>query len=148
MPTVAKVSQLAWVSFRIASRPFPLGVRYSGEFHPRPQGGWQNFKDDMYDGDVPWEMVIDNNSGTYGPDPMMLPALKACMEYNFPGFKIIALDFNDPALKESVDACRTYATNKRGVLNEELQPHTHNGEITLLQEVSHAPGDTLPPPSS
>lgn len=126
-----------------------LGVRYSGEFHPRPQGGWQNFRDDMYDSDVPWELVIDNNSGTYGPDPMMLPALKACMEYNFPGFKIVALDFNDPTLKESVEACRTYSMNMRGVRQEELQPHKHNDEeITLQQEATHAPGDTLPPPSS
>lgn len=124
-------------------------VRYSGEFHPRPQGGWQNFRDDMYDSDVPWELVIDNNSGTYGPDPMMLPALKACMEYNFPGFNIVALDFNDPALKESTDACRAYAMNIRGVHQSELQPHTHcDGEVTLHQEATHAPGDTLPPPSS
>ena len=78
----------------------------------------------------------------------MLPALKACMEYNFPGFNIIALDFQDPALKESVEACREYAMKVRGVHKNELQPHTHNGEITFLQEVSHAPGDTLPPPST
>lgn len=102
----------------------------------------------MYDSDVPWEMVIDNNSGTYSPDAMMLPALRACMEYNFPGFNIIALDFNDPALKESVEACRAYAMNTRGVDKDELQPHTHNGEPTLQQEATHAPGGTLPPPSS
>ena len=100
----------------------------------------------MYDGDVPWELVIDNNSGTYGPDPMMLPALKACMEYNFPGFSISALDFKDPALKESVEACRTYATNIRGVSKEEFQPYTHNEETTLQQEVTHFPGSTQPPP--
>lgn len=101
----------------------------------------------MYDSDVEWEMVIDNNSGTYSPDPMMLPALKACMEYNFPGFNIVALDFNDPALKQSVEACRTYAMNVRGVRDDELQPHACRGEITLRQQVTHAPGDTLPPPS-
>jgi hypothetical protein len=32
------------------------------------------------------------------------------------------------------------------VCKDELQPHTHNGEITLLQEVARAPDDTLPPP--
>ncbi|KAF9654041.1 hypothetical protein BDM02DRAFT_3107266 [Thelephora ganbajun] len=106
-------------------------VRYSGEFHPRPQGGWQNFGGDMYDSDVPWELVIDNNSGTYAPDKMMLPALKACMEYNFPGFRIIALDFKDPTLKESVDACRAYALNTREVRKEFLWPHMHNGDIVL-----------------
>jgi len=146
---VAKVSDSTWMTRRIASNlclVWYLGVRYSGEFHPRPQGGWQNFRDDMYDSDVSWELVIDNNSGTYSPDPMMLPALKACMEYNFSGFNIIALDYNDPALKESVDACRAYALNIRGVHKEDLEPHTHNGEITLQQEVTCAPDDTLPPP--
>ena len=101
----------------------------------------------MYDSDVPWELVIDNNSGTYSPDPMDLPDLKACMEYNFPGFNIIALDYNDPALKESVDACRAYALNIRGVRKEDLQPQAQSGEVTLQQEVTHPPGDTLPPPS-
>ena len=146
---VAKVSNPAWMTRRTALDPcllWHLGVRYSGEFHPRPQGGWQNFRDDMYDSDVPWELVIDNNSGTYSPDPTMLPALKACMEYNFQGFNIIALDYNDPALKESVDACRAYALSARGVDKEDLQPHVHNGEITLQQEVAHLSSDTLPPP--
>ena len=102
----------------------------------------------MYDSDVSWELVIDNNSGTYSPDPMMLPALKACMEYNFPGFNVVTLDFNDPALKESVDACRAYALNMRGVPKEDLQPHKHDEEITLQQEVTYTAGDTQPPPSS
>ena len=99
----------------------------------------------MYDSDVPWELVLDDNSGTYSPDPMMLPALKACMEYNFPGFNIVTLHYNDPALKESVDACREYALNLRGVQREDLQPNTHNGEVTLQHEVStHPPSDSLP----
>jgi hypothetical protein len=101
----------------------------------------------MYDSDVPWELVIDNNSGTYGPDPAMLPALKACMEYNFSGFNIVALDFNDPALKESVEACRTYAMDIRGVPTEDLQPHIHDGETTLQQEAGRIRDDTLPLPS-
>lgn len=100
----------------------------------------------MYDSDVLWELVIDNNSGTYGPDPMMLPALKECMEYNFPGFNIVTFDFKNPALTESVEACRAYALNMRGVQKDELQPHRDNGEITLQQEVANAPGDTLPLP--
>ena len=102
----------------------------------------------MYDSDVPWELVIDNNSGTYGPDPMVLPALKECMEYNFPGFNIVTYDFNNPALKKSTDACRAYALNLRGVHKEDLQPHTHNGEVTLQQEAIHASSSTLPQPSS
>lgn len=110
-------------------------VRYSGEFHPRPVGGWAAFSDDTPDDAVAWELVIDNNSGTYSPSPLLLPNLKDLLEYNFPGFAICALDHNDPRLAESRDACRAYALNKRGVRQEELQPHTH-GEEPLAHNAS------------
>jgi hypothetical protein len=115
-----------------------IAVRYSGEFHPRPKGGWQTFNDDMTDEEVEWELVIDNNSGTYSPNSALLPALKRCLEYNFPGFNIVALDYKDPALKESTDTCRAYALNYRGVKQEELQPCLHNGqgEVSLMHHVS------------
>ncbi|KAI9069421.1 hypothetical protein FKP32DRAFT_1586810 [Trametes sanguinea] len=106
-------------------------VRYSGEFHPRPEGGWENFADDVPDDSVRWELVIDNNSGTYSPDPMMLPDLKELLQYNFPGFTIHALDRNDPRLIHSREACRAYALDKRGVRQEDLQPHARPGEQTL-----------------
>lgn len=106
-------------------------VRYSGEFHPRPQGGWENFSDEIPDEDVEWELVIDNNSGTYSPDKAVLPLLKEVLDENFPGFKVFALDHEDPALKKSTDACRAYALSKRGVKEEELQPHAADGEMTL-----------------
>jgi hypothetical protein len=60
-------------------------VRYSGEFHPRPSGGWATFRDETPDDAVEWELVVDNNSGTYSPDKSMLPALKLFLEYNLPG---------------------------------------------------------------
>ncbi|KAI0628872.1 hypothetical protein C8Q77DRAFT_1076566 [Trametes polyzona] len=106
-------------------------VRYSGEFHPRPAGGWDRFSDDTPDAAVAWELVIDNNSGTYSPDPMMLPDLKELLQYNFPGFTVHALDRNDPRLIQSREACRAYALEKRGVKQEELQPHARVGEETL-----------------
>jgi hypothetical protein len=106
-------------------------VRYSGEFHPRPEGGWENFEDSTPDEQVRWELVIDNNSGTYSPDPTMLPVLKELLEYNFPGFTIHAWDFNDPRLAQSREACRAYALQKRGITREELQPHPHGEQISL-----------------
>lgn len=111
-------------------------VRYSGEFHPRPKGGWQNFSDETSDESVDWELVIDNNSGTYSPDKAMLPKLKELLEYNFPGFGIYALDHEDPELKESREACRDYALKYRAVKKEELQPHLKEGEETLMHHVS------------
>ncbi|KAH7911118.1 hypothetical protein BJ138DRAFT_1007282 [Hygrophoropsis aurantiaca] len=111
-------------------------VRYSGEFHPRPTGGWENFSDDIPDREAGWELVIDNNSGTYSPDPSLLPDLKALLEYNFPGFTVVALDHDDPELKKSTDACREYALTKRGVKENELQPHASIGEETLWHQAS------------
>ncbi|KAI0689301.1 hypothetical protein BC835DRAFT_261175 [Cytidiella melzeri] len=110
-------------------------VRYSGEFHPRPEGGWDHFDDQTPDDQVRWELVIDNNSGTYSPDPMLLPTLKQLLEYNFPGFVIHAWDYNDPRLAQSREATRAYALQKRGVKQDELQPHQH-GEQTSLQHMS------------
>ena len=109
-------------------------VRYSGEFHPRPQGGWDKFSDDIPDESVNWELVIDNNSGTYAPDKNLLPKVKSLLEYNFPGFAIFALDHGDDALKESREACRAYALKHRGVKQEELQPHAQEGEEMLSHQ--------------
>ena len=123
-------------------------VRYSGEFHPRPENGWENFSDDIPDAEVKWEIVLDNNSGTYAPDPMMLAELKELFEYNFPEFKIHTFDFNDPRLAQSRDACRAYALSKRGVAQDELQPHSHvPGEETLSHRASvqmHPDGTLYP----
>jgi hypothetical protein len=109
-------------------------VRYSGEFHPRPTGGWSHFSDDTSDDAIDWELVIDNNSGTYAPDKEMLPVLKALLEYNFPELNIFALDHGDAELKESREACREYAVRYRGVRHEELQPHTSTGEVPLSHQ--------------
>ena len=115
-------------------------VRYSGEFHPRPAGGWEAFSDDTPDDAVEWEIVVDNNSGTYSPDPKLLPSLKGLLEHNFPGLKFVALDFKDPELERSREACRAYALNNRGVNQHELQPHATEGEETLRQHaVTHKP---------
>lgn len=119
-------------------------VRYSGEFHPRPAGGWEHFSDETADDAVRWELVIDNNSGTYSPDPLMLADLKELLEYNFPGFTIHAWDRNDPRLASSREACRAYALEKRGVGQEELQPHAAPGQETLSQS-ARSSGQLLQP---
>ena len=39
-----------------------------------------------------YSLVIDNDSGTYRPNPKLLPQLKAFMEHNLPGIKVATLD--------------------------------------------------------
>lgn len=116
-------------------------VRYSGEFHPRPKGGWDAFSDEIEDNEVEWELVIDNNSGTYSPDPELLPTLRALLEYNFAGFTIVALPHEDPELVASREACREYALRFRGVTQHELQPHIEAGEVTLMKHASAKASD-------
>ncbi|KAG8799390.1 hypothetical protein FRC17_007148, partial [Serendipita sp. 399] len=87
------------------------------------------------DSDVEWEFVIDNNSGTYAPNKELLPKLKELLEYNFPGFTILALDREDEELKRSVAACRQYALGKREVTEDELEPHLSPGEAPLSKRI-------------
>lgn len=109
-------------------------VRYSGEFHPRPVGGWQGFSDDIADDQVQWELVVDNNSGTYSPNKDDLVRVQMAFEYNLPGITVHALDREDPELKESVKACRDYALRYRGTQKQELQPHMQcQGEKTMQE---------------
>lgn len=113
-------------------------VRYSGEFHPRPVGGWQGFSDDIADDQVQWELVVDNNSGTYSPNKDDLVRVQMVFEYNLPGIGVRALDREDPELKESVKACRDYALKFRGTQKQELQPHVQcEGEKTMQELSSH-----------
>ncbi|KAH9930898.1 uncharacterized protein B0H18DRAFT_1116605 [Fomitopsis serialis] len=111
-------------------------VRYSGEFHPRPEGGWDKFSDDTRDEDVRWELVIDNKSGTYSPNNQLFPKLKQLMEYNFPAFTVVPLDYRDPELARSSEACLAYATSKRGVNPEDLEPRVPEKE-SLVQRASN-----------
>lgn len=125
-----------------------ISVVYSGEFHPRPRirsscptaangdeneisSGWDAFHDDLSDDEVDWELVIDNNSGTYSPSSSLLPTLKALLEFNFPGLNVVAYDHSNPELAKSTEACRSYAVERRGVKREELMPCVGVGEETL-----------------
>ncbi|KIJ95677.1 hypothetical protein K443DRAFT_682813 [Laccaria amethystina LaAM-08-1] len=104
-------------------------VRYSGEFHLPPEGGWQNFSDSTPDDAVKWEFMIDNNSGTYATDKMLLPEVKELFEFNYPGLVVHALDREDERLVESREACRAYALKWRGVRTDELRPHVREGRL-------------------
>ncbi|KAF9207194.1 hypothetical protein BGZ49_000990 [Haplosporangium sp. Z 27] len=65
-------------------------VCFSGEF--------RLFKDEAKQGK--WTLLIDNNSGTYGPKKEDLPKVKEIFKRNFPDLEVVALDHEDPILKE------------------------------------------------
>jgi hypothetical protein len=66
--------------------------------------------------------------------------LQACLEHNFPGFTILALDREDPALIESREACRAYATQRRGISPDEMQPHAQDGVESLAHMAKSVDG--------
>ncbi|EJD51225.1 hypothetical protein AURDEDRAFT_111841 [Auricularia subglabra TFB-10046 SS5] len=100
-------------------------VRYAGEFHARPvvEGGWAGLNGHLPPEDAEWELWIDNASGTYGPDPKLLPNLKGLLEYNFPGIQVRVFDYKDEELAQSKKDMHDYAQNKPNLLRtgSELQ---------------------------
>ena len=65
----------------------------------------------MLDKDVEWEIIVDSNLGTYSLDKNLLPQLKALLLYNFMGVAVYVLDWKDPQLMESCEACWAYVLN-------------------------------------
>ena len=68
-----------------------------------------------------YELIIDNDSGTYRPDKCVLPDLQAFLEKQFPGLKIRALDCGDEehqkAKKEQLEIKKKEGPKVRMVLN-------------------------------
>ena len=62
-------------------------VFYAGEFHPRPIGGWDQYDPNERRSWNQWELVIDNNSGTYAPDSTLLENLKRIINLQFSRIK-------------------------------------------------------------
>ncbi|KAI1074554.1 hypothetical protein F5B20DRAFT_433697 [Whalleya microplaca] len=53
-----------------------------------------------------YQLVIDNDSGTYRPDKSVLPYLQKYLEHNFPGLGIVTLACDDPEDQKLKDAQR------------------------------------------
>lgn len=65
-----------------------------------------------------YQLVIDNDSGTYRPNADLLPQLKEFMHRNFPGLKITTLDCNKD--KEKMEKYKKEQTERRKTEGENI----------------------------
>ncbi|KAH6691456.1 C2 domain-containing protein [Plectosphaerella plurivora] len=81
--------------------------RPTGSSDPEPAG--DTHPDDAIPGGPPrepppydpayYQLIIDNDSGTYRPDKSILPLLREFLEHNFPGLGILAMHCGDEKLQ-------------------------------------------------
>ncbi|EAT88978.2 hypothetical protein SNOG_03773 [Parastagonospora nodorum SN15] len=123
-------------------------IAFSGEFfirrlkHPKnapPEDGGHNQShppDDIDDGppkEEPhikdpshYELVIDNDSGTYRPNAKLLPQLKAFMQSNFPGLHVKTLD------------CQGDAEKMEAMKNEQRERKKKEGQHIVYTQISRS----------
>jgi len=101
-------------------------VVYSGEFHI--QGPNENGE---------FILVVDNNSGTYSPDPKALELVKELFLANFPDLTVVALDREDPKLEhyKSIHALRNEKLADgmplAKITTEDLEVHLNYAKLSL-----------------
>ncbi|GAB1317394.1 C2 domain-containing protein [Madurella fahalii] len=61
-----------------------------------------------------YQLIIDNDSGTYRPDASVLPDLRRFLQHNFPGLDVQALHCADDRLKEIKRAQQEVKERERG----------------------------------
>jgi len=80
-----------------------------------------------------YALVIDNDSGTYRPNPKLLPQLKEFLQHNLPGIKIQTLDC--AADQEKMDKMKTEQRERKKTEGEGMQfVQDSDGEISSSDE--------------
>ena len=80
-----------------------------------------------------YALVIDNDSGTYRPNPKLLPQLKEFMQHNLPGMKVQTLDCT--ADQEKMDRMKTEQRERKKAEGTGMQfVQDSDGEISSSDE--------------
>jgi hypothetical protein len=103
----------------------PPEVGGNNESHPPTDIGNGPPDDDPPHDPAHYELIIDNDSGTYRPKAELLPKLKEFISYNFPGLKIVTLD------------CNTDAELQQRLKSEQRQKKKEEGDQIVYRQQTH-----------
>lgn len=103
----------------------PPEVGGDNESHPPTDIGNGPPGDDPPHDPAYYELIIDNDSGTYRPQAELLPKLKEFISHNFPGLKIVTLD------------CNTDAELQQRLKSEQRQKKKEEGDQIVYRQKAH-----------